>query len=340
MLVIGMLVLFLVGCGGVFYFLRKKDKRAALKPALVSGLALVLMATLGANKPLELSVSAATFDTDNHGLATISGQTSPDAALTLAGQTLTLKEDGSFSHDVQLVGDEEQEFELVSTRNKKSLSEKVTVTASAGFKKQLALAKEKEIAAEKARLAKEKADRELAAAETAVVLAERELNEDNYQAAVKLVQALDTDQSDFNKRLETVKENLAKEKAQLAEAETILATAEKDPTEANYESAKSALAALPIQQKDFDKRLASVNTAIVVQKEQAAAQRAKEAKAAKEEQEALAAQAQQEEQAQMTVLVTPTGRKYHNHVCGRGNYYEDSLANALARGLEPCKKCF
>ena len=44
--------------------------------------------------------------------------------------------------------------------------------------------------------------------------------------------------------------------------------------------------------------------------------------------------------AETTVYVTPTGSKYHTHKCGRGNFYQTSLSNALARGLTPCKKCF
>ena len=45
-------------------------------------------------------------------------------------------------------------------------------------------------------------------------------------------------------------------------------------------------------------------------------------------------------QAQTMVYVTPTGSKYHTHKCGRGNFYQTTLFNALARGLTPCKKCF
>lgn len=45
-------------------------------------------------------------------------------------------------------------------------------------------------------------------------------------------------------------------------------------------------------------------------------------------------------QAQTMVYVTPTGSKYHTHKCGRGNFYQTTLSNALARGLTPCKKCF
>lgn len=45
-------------------------------------------------------------------------------------------------------------------------------------------------------------------------------------------------------------------------------------------------------------------------------------------------------QAQTMVYVTSTGSKYHTHKCGRGNFYQTTLSNALARGLTPCKKCF
>ena len=40
--------------------------------------------------------------------------------------------------------------------------------------------------------------------------------------------------------------------------------------------------------------------------------------------------------AQTMVYVTPIGSKYHTHKCGRGNFYQTSLSNALARGLTPC----
>ena len=40
------------------------------------------------------------------------------------------------------------------------------------------------------------------------------------------------------------------------------------------------------------------------------------------------------------IYVTRTGKKYHyNSHCNGGTYYESTLDAALARGLEPCKKC-
>ncbi|EMF0308434.1 LysM peptidoglycan-binding domain-containing protein [Enterococcus hirae] len=56
-------------------------------------------------------------------------------------------------------------------------------------------------------------------------------------------------------------------------------------------------------------------------------------------QEQAVAQAQQQNN-QQTVLITPTGKKYHNHVCGNGNYSPTTLQEALNRGLTPCEKCY
>ena len=42
----------------------------------------------------------------------------------------------------------------------------------------------------------------------------------------------------------------------------------------------------------------------------------------------------------ITVYYTKTGSKYHyENPCGRGTYYPCTLAEAKARGLEPCGKC-
>ena len=56
-------------------------------------------------------------------------------------------------------------------------------------------------------------------------------------------------------------------------------------------------------------------------------------------QEQAVAQAKQQNN-QQTVLITPTGKKYHNHVCGNGNYSPATLQEALNRGLTPCEKCY
>lgn len=58
-----------------------------------------------------------------------------------------------------------------------------------------------------------------------------------------------------------------------------------------------------------------------------------------QEQARQVAQAKQQNN-QQTVLVTPTGKKYHNHICGNGNYSPATLQEALNRGLTPCEKCY
>lgn len=41
-----------------------------------------------------------------------------------------------------------------------------------------------------------------------------------------------------------------------------------------------------------------------------------------------------------TVYITKTGTKYHySYFCSNTDFYECTLEQALARGLEPCKKC-
>ncbi|ENZ5662733.1 hypothetical protein ACGWY0_001972 [Enterococcus hirae] len=144
-------------------------------------------------------------------------------------------------------------------------------------------------------------------------------------------------------------------------AETILAQAEANPTRDNYDSALSAIQAIPGGNQSLSNRLANVDSAIKAneaaqaeaakiaeqQRQQAIAQeQARQAAVQAEQQrqtqlaqEQAAAQAQQQNN-QETVLITPTGKKYHNHVCGNGNYSPASLQEALNRGLTPCEKCF
>ncbi|HFX3886253.1 TPA: hypothetical protein ACIEDE_002122 [Enterococcus faecium] len=144
-------------------------------------------------------------------------------------------------------------------------------------------------------------------------------------------------------------------------AETILAQAEANPTRDNYNSALSAIQAIPGGNQSLSNRLANVDSAIKAneaaqaeaakiaeqQRQQAIAQeqarqaavQAEQQRQAQLAQEQAAAQAQQQNN-QETVLITPTGKKYHNHVCGNGNYSPATLQEALNRGLTPCEKCF
>lgn len=79
--------------------------------------------------------------------------------------------------------------------------------------------------------------------------------------------------------------------------------------------------------------------AIAQKQARQAAVQAEQQRQAQLAQEQAAAQAQQQNN-QETVLITPTGKKYHNHVCGNGNYSPATLQEALNRGLTACEKCF
>ncbi|NBA56472.1 hypothetical protein [Enterococcus hirae] len=161
-------------------------------------------------------------------------------------------------------------------------------------------------------------------------------------------------QEDKRKAEEQKQANIAQK---TASAETILAQAESNPTRDNYNSALSAIRAIPGGNQSLSDRLASVDSTIKAneaaqaeaarvaeqQRQQAIAQeqarQAEQQRQAQIAQEQAAAQAQQQNN-QQTVLITPTGKKYHNHVCGNGNYSPATLQEALNRGLTPCEKCF
>ena len=122
--------------------------------------------------------------------------------------------------------------------------------------------------------------------------------------------------------------------AQTSSAETILAQAEANPTRDNYNSALSAIQAIPGGNQSLSNRLANVDSAIKAN-EAAQAEAAKIAEQARQD----VAQAQQQNN-QETVLITPTGKKYHRMKCGNGSYNTTTLQEAINRGLTPCEKCY
>ncbi|EGP4927263.1 LysM peptidoglycan-binding domain-containing protein [Enterococcus faecium] len=117
-------------------------------------------------------------------------------------------------------------------------------------------------------------------------------------------------------------------------AETILAQAEANPTIDNYNSALSAIQAIPGGNQSLSNRLANVDSAIKAN-EAAQTEAAKIAEQARQD----VAQAQQQNN-QETVLITPTGKKYHRMKCGNGSYNNTTLQEAINRGLTPCEKCY
>lgn len=78
-----------------------------------------------------------------------------------------------------------------------------------------------------------------------------------------------------------------------------------------------------------------------IEQAKAAAEKAAAEKAAAEQSEASnSTDTSSTEENSRTVYITETGKKYHYaNPCGRGTYYSCTLAEAQARGLEPCGKC-
>lgn len=141
-----------------------------------------------------------------------------------------------------------------------------------------------------------------------------------------------------------------------SEATNAIVQAEANPTRDTYTAASTAIQAIPGGNQDLANRLANVDSTIKANEtaqaeaarvaEQQAQEQARQAavqaeqqKQAQAAQEQAAAQAQQQNN-QETVLITPTGKKYHNHACGNGNYSPVTLQEALNRGLTACEKCF
>lgn len=186
--------------------------------------------------------------------------------------------------------------------------------------------------------------------------------------AEKLVAAAPVGKEGFQQRLTTVQTAIAeKEKNEqlVASATAAVEKAEQEPTnEAYYNEAVKQIDALNSPNQALTKRVAVVKTQLDAHKEkqrkEAEAQKLAAEKAQKEQAEA-AAKAQAEAEAQQaaqapaevetaaanagpetsaTVLVTPTGSKYHARKCGNGTYTATTLADAQARGLTPCSKCY
>ena len=108
-------------------------------------------------------------------------------------------------------------------------------------------------------------------------------------------------------------------------------TADSDSTKANIEQVGKSIDAIE-QAKAAAEKVAA---------EKAAAEKAAVEKAAAEQSEASnSTDTSSTEENSRTVYITETGKKYHYaNPCGRGTYYPCTLAEAQARGLEPCGKC-
>ena len=207
-------------------------------------------------------------------------------------------------------------------------------------------------------------------ADTALATAEKEPSQDHFDVAFTQIQALSQSYPELEQRLEDVADYL--------EILGSLEELEQEPTREGLVAFQTQVAASPLAKDALTKRVAACekqvheqekNTKLVAAakaaQEKEAQEKAAQEKAdeeqrqqeiqAAQEQEQIQQQAQeqqaQEQQAQdqqttqeaavgQTVMVTPTGSKYHTHKCGNGNFTPATLEEALARNLTPCSKCF
>lgn len=313
----------------------KKQKKTALISFAVAIISLVLM-VITVPDQANLSVKKDTIETNDRGLAIVKGATNSQAELSIDGQVIP-NEKGHFSHEVELTDDTSKKIVITTQYKKEKLSKTVTVKASKAFIKYLAKEEQRLVAEKQAK----KIELEEAEARTALELAEATPTKENYDKAFTLINALSNKNKELSDRLAHVHKaiQLAAEKTEKTTvAEAALGTAETQPTKENYETAKLAIAAIPGGAPQLTKRLETVNNSIVAAEQEAARQ--KEIAQATANAEAAPTGNQIEAPNTQIVLITPTGKKYHNRVCGNGNYSEATLEQAQAKGLDPCSKCF
>ncbi|QQU21286.1 serine protease [Enterococcus casseliflavus] len=314
--VIGFLTMVVSGIFFVLSLIKKKPLRNKIVIFMGGFLLLIGGALLTPAATPELHVDEAELVTNEQGEAAITGQTNPEAQLTINGVEVSLA-DETFSYTVQLQDEEEQEFSLQASMGGSTKEEVVTVKPSRAFLASLQAERQEQAALEKA--------------ETALALAESQPNQKNYDEAVTLIHALSKTYEDLATRLAVVEEHLAISKA--------LDAAEASLERSDFDQAKELVAQAVLNKETFEGRLSTVETKI---SEKEAAAQAK----AEEERQAAAAVPEQSQpaaasnQAQTSVLVTPTGSKYHTRKCGNGTYTPATLAEAQSRGLTPCAKCF
>lgn len=172
--------------------------------------------------------------------------------------------------------------------------------------------------------------------------AEASLERSDFDQAKELVAQAVLNKETFESRLSTVETKISEKEAEALVAEAVQAVeaAEAEPTKDALARAEDAVARLMTPDEELAARTKTVAQTITAN-EQAAAQ----AKAEEERQAAAAVPEQSQpaaasNQAQTSVLVTPTGSKYHTRKCGNGTYTPATLAEAQSRGLTPCAKCF
>lgn len=313
----------IVGILFLSMFLSTKNKKGFRTVCLL----LVLLVFCGASKPQKnyLKINDNQMTTDKEGYVTIKGKTNPKAKLKIDGEKVATKKNGKFTFTYQLKKEKKKSVPITSKHGDKKLKKQVKVEASKKYKKVLVKQEKKAKQKKQKKLATEKKARELKEIQTALALAQKEPTRENFQKAQKIVSESKQAQEKDTDQLREI-EGKIKEKELVKSIENSIATAENSLTRNDYDAAVREKQKLSQNNDSFNQRLETVNQKI---------QQAEAEEKASKEQEVV----QQAENTEM-VLVTPTGSKYHNRVCGRGNYTEATLDAALARGLEPCSKCY
>lgn len=348
-------------------FIKKKQKKTALIGIGISFIVMIVAISLSPTETVQLTIPETSIETNAQGIAQIRGTTNATSKITANGDEITNK-NGSFIYEVELNDNETKEIIVLANLAGKELTKTVEIKPSKSFiaylqeeKKEQKILKETETAlalAEKNPITKnydaaatlvqslskqyDEIDERLATIKenipiyTAVDVAEKEQNRQTLDSATALVNQATLNKTDLETRLTKIKEKIETKEAtekKLSSAREAVEKAEQEPNDTTYNQAIAKIKAIPSGNTDLSNRLNTVKQTIDAQKEEAK----RVAEAQKAEQEAAHAA---EAPASEMVLVTPTGKKYHNHVCGNGTYTESTLDAALARGLTPCAKCY
>ncbi|MGY3778381.1 AAA family ATPase [Isobaculum melis] len=361
--------------GGGFLVKALIKKQPKKKSFILTGISFVVLVAavsfLPANPKIDITEKVIT--TNDEGTATVKGKTNEQSEITVDGEKIDTK-DGTFSYQVTLEDEQSKKITFVASIGKQEKTETVEVKPSADFVAFLKKEKQQKEALEEAEtalilaeskptqknydeaatlitsLTKEQKDftKRLAIVKDnvpiyeAVELAETKQTKEALDSATALLDKATLNKEALSKRLATVQQKIAdKEKLekQLAEAREAVEKAEQEPTDVNYNLAIAKIKEIPNGNTDFTNRANAVKQTIDARKEEE-----RKVAEAQEAQRIAAQQAPvevpQAPENEQRVLVTRTGSKYHNRVCGNGNYYEASISEALARGLTPCSKCY
>lgn len=342
-------------------------------------LAALLFFTGCSSEQAFLELEKETITTNDTGSATIKGETNAESELTVGGKKVKT-EDGTFSHKVTLSGTKARKIAVQIDFDGEEIEKEVTIKPSDQFIEAIEREEAEAVLvlAEKtptqrnydeaftliSSLSNEYEDfndrlvivRDHIPILEAVALAEKDQTRDNLVAAQAQVEAATLNKEKLATRLSTVEKKI-NEKEELERktnaAQEAITKAEQSLSDDDYNQAVTLLAEISTDKKELSERLESVNQAIINKKaeEQRQAEEAAQAQAAAAAAQAqaeadAAAQAAANAQAEVnapvaqTVLITPTGSKYHARRCGNGSYSEATLDHALSLGLEPCSKCF